>query len=144
MTPTRFCGLSSRTDSAITSDRPEMVCCFGLVVLYAAVFDCRIVNRPLSKLFLASLNDALLPDYLSHSRLLNISKTILVYLVEMGCAPHSHPPQPPPICFRIIQSVDCHLSLKSRSCNRATNSHPKSKNPNTLEESVGPHSDNSA
>ncbi|KAK2959989.1 hypothetical protein BLNAU_4872 [Blattamonas nauphoetae] len=48
-----------RTDSVIASNRPEMVCSFGFVVLVAAVFDCPIVNRPLSKQFLASLNDAL-------------------------------------------------------------------------------------
>ncbi|KAK2944209.1 hypothetical protein BLNAU_20878 [Blattamonas nauphoetae] len=48
-----------RTDSEIASNRPDIDCCFGLVVLNAAVFDCRIVNRPLSKQFLASLTDAL-------------------------------------------------------------------------------------
>ncbi|KAK2946082.1 hypothetical protein BLNAU_18990 [Blattamonas nauphoetae] len=36
-----------------------MVCSFGKVVLCAAVFDCHIVNRRLSKQFIASLNDAL-------------------------------------------------------------------------------------
>ncbi|KAK2962996.1 hypothetical protein BLNAU_2019 [Blattamonas nauphoetae] len=41
-----------RTDSEITSNCPEMVCSFGFVVLNAAVFDCHIVNRPLSKQFL--------------------------------------------------------------------------------------------
>ncbi|KAK2943449.1 hypothetical protein BLNAU_21632 [Blattamonas nauphoetae] len=48
-----------RTDSGMASNRPEMVCSFGLVVVNAAVFDCHIVNRPLSTQFLASLNDAL-------------------------------------------------------------------------------------
>ncbi|KAK2957849.1 hypothetical protein BLNAU_7283 [Blattamonas nauphoetae] len=43
-----------QTDSVIVSNRPEMVCSFGFVVLNAAVFDCHIVNRPLSKQFLAS------------------------------------------------------------------------------------------
>ncbi|KAK2948022.1 hypothetical protein BLNAU_1991 [Blattamonas nauphoetae] len=42
-----------RTDSEITSNCPEMVCSFGFVVLNAAVFDCPIVNRPLSKQFLS-------------------------------------------------------------------------------------------
>ncbi|KAK2956935.1 hypothetical protein BLNAU_8010 [Blattamonas nauphoetae] len=42
-----------RTDSEITSNCPEMVCSFGFVVLNAAVFDCHIVNRPLSKQFLS-------------------------------------------------------------------------------------------
>ncbi|KAK2959996.1 hypothetical protein BLNAU_4879 [Blattamonas nauphoetae] len=51
-----WCG---RTDSGIACNRPEMVCSFGFVVLDAAVFDCHIVNRPLSKHFLASLNDTL-------------------------------------------------------------------------------------
>ncbi|KAK2953649.1 hypothetical protein BLNAU_11370 [Blattamonas nauphoetae] len=45
---------------------------YGHSVVYsAAVFDCHIVNRPLSKQFLVSLNDASLPVYHSHSRLLN-------------------------------------------------------------------------
>ncbi|KAK2957817.1 hypothetical protein BLNAU_7251 [Blattamonas nauphoetae] len=44
-----WCG---RTDSGIASNRPEMVCSFVLVVLNAAVFDCHIVNRPLSTQFL--------------------------------------------------------------------------------------------
>ncbi|KAK2960152.1 hypothetical protein BLNAU_5035 [Blattamonas nauphoetae] len=66
-----------RTDSGIASNRPETVCSFGFVVLNAAVFDCHIVNRPLSKQFLSSLNDTLRPDYLSQSRLLTISKTHL-------------------------------------------------------------------
>ncbi|KAK2960039.1 hypothetical protein BLNAU_4922 [Blattamonas nauphoetae] len=63
-----------------------MACSFGFVVLNAAVFDCHIVNRPLSTQFIASLNDALRPDYLFHSRLLDISETHLDYLVEMRCA----------------------------------------------------------
>ncbi|KAK2946615.1 hypothetical protein BLNAU_18451 [Blattamonas nauphoetae] len=45
-----------RTDSEITSNCPEMVCSFGFVVLNAAVFDCPIVNRPLSKQFLSYIS----------------------------------------------------------------------------------------
>ncbi|KAK2942484.1 hypothetical protein BLNAU_22595 [Blattamonas nauphoetae] len=48
-----------RTDSVIASNRPEIVCCFGFVVLNAAVFDCHIVNRPLFKQFLTTLHDTL-------------------------------------------------------------------------------------
>ncbi|KAK2958396.1 hypothetical protein BLNAU_6666 [Blattamonas nauphoetae] len=48
-----------RTDSGITSNHHEMVYSFGFIVLNAAVVDCHVVNRPLSKHFLASLNGTL-------------------------------------------------------------------------------------
>ncbi|KAK2961103.1 hypothetical protein BLNAU_3871 [Blattamonas nauphoetae] len=67
---TRFCGLfCDGTNAPIAgadeqtlctpSNRPKMICSFGFVDLNAAVFNGHLVNRPLSKQFLASLNGTL-------------------------------------------------------------------------------------
>ncbi|KAK2955059.1 hypothetical protein BLNAU_9990 [Blattamonas nauphoetae] len=60
MTPTHFRGLSFDVWNTLIADADEqMGYSFGFVVLNTAVFDCHIVNRPLSTQFLASLYDPL-------------------------------------------------------------------------------------
>ncbi|KAK2943435.1 hypothetical protein BLNAU_21618 [Blattamonas nauphoetae] len=60
MTPTHFCGLSSDVGNAVIAGADEHILRSPPIVhKCAAVFDCHIANFPLSKRFLASLNDAL-------------------------------------------------------------------------------------
>ncbi|KAK2941770.1 hypothetical protein BLNAU_23318 [Blattamonas nauphoetae] len=60
MTPSHFCGLSSDVGNSVIAGADEQILgSLPIVQKCATVFDCHIVNHPLSKQFLVSLHDAL-------------------------------------------------------------------------------------
>ncbi|KAK2960096.1 hypothetical protein BLNAU_4979 [Blattamonas nauphoetae] len=125
MTPTRFCRLSSDIGNALIAGADEQI----------------LGSPPIVQKWFALLGWSFSTRlyYLSQSRLLDCSETIL-FISSKWDVPHIPAvPQPPKIGFQITTPVDYLLTRYSRSWNRPSNIHQKPMNPNTLVESAGQH-----